>query len=274
VGVRTTAEAAAAAGAVSATLGCDTAVDELACLRAAPVVDLLDAAVGPPEGNEADLGMSIDGGFLPLHPRQLLDAGEFAKVPYILGANSDEGTLFFIGSTPITTDAEYMAELFLRYGAYATDIATMYPSAAFSSPQDALIRVMGDSTLVCSTYDVARRFADAKGKTFVYTFDQVPPLPFIAALKLGAFHGLEIAYVFGSITPPSGIDAVVGQQMREYWTRFAEKGKPKATQASAWPRFKSKTWKMLRFDRFLQKTKDYRRAECDFWRDLYETGGF
>lgn len=273
IGVRTTAEATAAADAVSAAVGCDVAANELACLRAVPVPELLDAAAGPAEGSEVDLGVSVDGGFLPLHPRALLDAGEIPKVPWMLGANAEEGSIFFIGSTPITTDAEYQAELFLRYGAFAPEIAAVYPSNLFASPQDALIRVMGDSALVCSTYDVARRVGDAKKKAFAYHFARVPPLSFIALLDLGAFHGLEIAYVFGSIEPPSSVDAYLGEKMREYWTNFARKGKPKAKKAKGWPRFKSKSWKMLGFLSEPMKVKDLRRSQCEFWRNVYEASG-
>ena len=272
VGVQTAANAAAAADLVSATLGCDVAPDELACLRAATVADVLDAAGSVPEGAEANLGLQVDGGFLPDTPRNLFDAGTFAKVPYILGANRDEGTLFFIGSTPITTDAEYQAELFLRYGAAAPEIAAVYPSAQFATPQDALIRVFGDSRLTCSTYDTARRISDAKGKTWVYEFEQVPPLAFIDLLDLGAFHGLEIGYVFGSIPGPTSNDRYVGEKIQEYWSRFAEKGKPKATAASGWPRFKSKSWKMLLLYFSFGKLKDFRREECEFWSTLYEAG--
>ena len=273
VGVQTAATAAATAETISATLGCDTAPDELACLRAASVADVLDAAGSVPEGAETNLGLTVDGGFLPDHPRNLFDAGTFSKVPYILGANRDEGTLFFIGSTPITTDVEYMAELFLAFGAAAPEVAAVYPSAQFATPQDALIRVFGDSRLVCSTYDVAQRVSDAKAKTYVYSFQQIPPLPFIDLLDLGAFHGLEIGYVFGSIAPPSANDQLVGEKMQEYWSRFAETGKPKATQAKGWPRFKSKSWKMLRLYSEFAKLKDYRRSECEFWTGLYEEAG-
>jgi para-nitrobenzyl esterase len=275
VGVRTAAAAAEAADSVSAALGCDVAVDELACLRSASVADVLDAAGLAPEGSEADLGISIDGGFLPDHPRTLLDTGQFSNVPYILGANRDEGTLFFIGSTPITTDAEYQAELFTLYGAYAPEVAALYPSSNFPSPQDALIRTFGDSRLVCSTYDVARRVsAVRRSKVFAYTFHQLPPLPFINALDLGVFHGLEIAYVFGSIPPPTSYDAEVGVHTREYWTRFAEKGRPRAHHASRWPRFKSRSWKILRHVRKPDRLKGYNRAECEFWSSIYEEAGF
>jgi len=276
VGVRTAEEASAAADAISTAVGCDAAPDELACLRAVAVADLLDAAAGGPEGSETSLGIAIDGGFLTDHPRTSFDIGDFAEVPYLLGANKDEGTLFFVGSTPITTNAEYQAVLLEQYGPYAAAISAMYPVNAYASPQDALIRVFGDSRLVCSTYDVARRVADAikpRRKVFAYAFLRVPPLPFIGLLDLGAFHGLEIAYVFGSIPPPTTTDEVLGLQMREYWTRFATKGKPKAKKARGWPRFKTKSWKMLGLDPYLSKMRDYARPECDFWRTIYESGG-
>jgi para-nitrobenzyl esterase len=272
-GIATAAENAAQSEEVSAAVGCDTAPDELACLRAVPVADLLDAAVFSEASLEiSGLGISIDGGFLPDHPRTLFDAGEFSHVPYILGANSDEGTLFFIGSTPITTPEEYTAELFTRYGALAPDVEALYPVNHFASPQDALIRVAGDSTLVCTTFDVATRVSAAKNRTYVYNFNRKIPLPFVNLLHLGAFHGSELAYVFGSVPPPNLVDdALLGTRVREYWSRFAEKGKPKATKALGWPRFKGKTYKMLKLDApYLNRLKGFRKAECEFWTSVYE----
>lgn len=271
VGVRTAAQASSAADAISAAVGCDAAPDELACLRAVPVTDLLNAAGSQPEGSGTDLAISVDGGFLPDKPRALFDLGLFNKVPYILGANSDEGTLFFMSSTPITTEEEYQAELLARYGTYAAAIEALYPVSKFAgSYQDALIRVVGDSSLVCSTYDVAKRVSTMKNKTWVYNFARVPPEDFIIALNLGAFHGLEIAYVFGSTEPPTSLDAGLGVRIREYWTRFATKGKPKAKDTVGWPRFKTKSYKMVRLNSTISKLQYFRQAECDFWTSVYE----
>src|SRR6185436_1237604 len=130
-----------------------------------------------------------------------------------------------------------------RYGALAPEIEALYPVDSFESPQDALIRVVGDSTLVCSTYDVATRVAAAKNRTYVYNFSRVPPLGFVSLLDLGAFHGAEIAYIFGSVPPPGFQDAELGRAMQEYWSRFAEGGKPKAKGFKGWPRFKGKSYK-------------------------------
>jgi len=62
--------------------------------------------------------------------------------------------------------------------------------------------------------------------------------------------------------------------MREFWTRFAERGRPKATATTGWPRFKTKTWKMIRHYEYPTKLKDYSREECEFWSGVYEAGGF
>ncbi len=275
VGVRSASEASAAAAAISTAVGCDSAADELACLRDVPVAELLDSVASAAEGSSTDLAISVDGGFLPETPRALFDAGNYAKVPYLLGSNSDEGTLFAMGATPITTEEDYQAELFTRYGSDAAAIELLYPASAFGgSYQKAIVRVSGDSSLVCSTYDVAKRVADAKTKTYVYNFARVPPLAFITALDLGAFHGLEIAYVFGTITPPTATDAGLGTKMRAYWTSFAEKGKPKAAKAAGWPAFKSKSYKMLRLNADVSLLKDFRRAQCDLWTSLYESGNY
>ncbi len=69
-------------------IGCGAAEDALACLRALPVATLL--------ANAGGFDPIVDGGFLPDQPRTLYDNGDYAKVPYILGSNSDEGTLFLL----------------------------------------------------------------------------------------------------------------------------------------------------------------------------------
>ncbi len=276
-GIATAAEAATRASGVSAAVGCDGAPDELACLRSAPVSALLDAMGANVELDFSRGLMAIDGGFLPAHPRALFDAGTFAQVPYLLGANADEGTLFFIGATEITTPAEYTAALQAQFGAaLATQVETVYPLTSFATPQAALIRVVGDAALVCPTYDVARRVAAAGRRTYVYQFRRVLPLPFVSLLKLGAFHGADIPFVFGSVPVPTNGDGRLSTRMQEYWTRFADKGRnPRATKSTAWPRFRPKTYQMLSLNGVgnredVRRIKDFRRAECDFWSSIYD----
>ena len=63
-----------------------------------------------------------------------------------------------------------------------TEIAAVYPASTFATPQDALERVVGDSGLVCGTYDTARRAAAGGRRTYLYNFARVLPIPILVAL--------------------------------------------------------------------------------------------
>jgi para-nitrobenzyl esterase len=253
------------AEALAAAVGCQGNADELACLRQVSA-DTLLANLG-----SGDFGPLVDGGFLPDQPRTLFDTKQFAKVPYLLGSNSDEGTLFFLGVTPVTTEAEYQAALQARYGSLASQVEAIYPAASYASPQAALVRAFGDEILVCSTYDTARRASAGGLHTFLYNFSRAIPIPILQTLGLGAFHGSEIVYVFGSITPPTPDDAALGQTMRGYWSRFARAGNPNGRGAARWPRYRDRSDKRLDLDVQPAVLTGFRRHECEFWWGVYDS---
>jgi para-nitrobenzyl esterase len=258
----TAAQGAATAEAFTAAVGCGGVADELSCLRQVPVSTLLAHA--------SDLGPVVDGGFLPDQPRTLFDTGHYARVPYLLGSNSDEGTLFFLGVPPVTTEAEYLAALEARYGALADQVAAVYPASAFATPQDALVRAFGDSILVCTTYDTARRAVAGGAHTYLYNFAREIPIPVLQAVDLRAFHGSEIVYVFGSITPPTPDDGILGEAMRGYWTRFARSGTPNLHGVFKWPRYTLTGDRRINLDVDLSVLTGFRRRECEFWWGVYD----
>jgi para-nitrobenzyl esterase len=260
----TAAEGDSAAEAFTAAVGCRGAADELACLRQLPTSTFLAHLA---EGNFAPV---VDGGFLPDQPRTLFDSRRYARIPYLLGSNSDEGTLFFVGVPPVTTEAEYLAALEARYGALAPQVAAVYPASDFPTPQDALVRAFGDSILVCSTYDTARRAAAGGANTYLYNFSRKIPIPVLQALGLGAFHGSEIVYVFGSITPPTPEDGPLGAMMRGYWARFARSGTPNVHGVFKWPRYTNAGDQRIDLDVEPSVLTGFRRRECDFWFGVYD----
>ncbi len=241
------------------TLGCADAADPLACLREQPVSVLLANATG--------FDPIVDGGFLPDQPRTLYDEGDFAKVPYILGSNSDEGTLFFLGVPPVTTEEEYLAELHARWGDRADQIAAVYPASDYDTPNDALVRAFGDSILVCPTYDSARRAAAGGAETYLYNFAR----PVLADVlpSLGATHGSEIAFVFGSATSPSPEDEALAMSMQGYWTRFARTGDPNGDDALPWPRYDDASDQRINFDVDNSVLTHFRRQQCELWWSFY-----
>ena len=256
------AEGAELARRVAAAVGCGDVGDQLACLRDAPVGALLDSGVA--------VGPVVDGGFLPDQPRALLEAGDFADVPYVLGSNADEGTIFFLGVPPVANDAEYLAALRERYGERAEEIARTYPASAFATPQDALERVLGDGGLVCGTYDSARRVAAAGGRVWLYDFARWVQIPELQPLDLRALHGAEIAYVFGSPPPPTADDAALSDAIQGYWTRLARDGDPNGDGAVEWPRYDDTSDRRLNLDVPITVVSRFRRTECEMWWRFYD----
>ena len=241
-------------------VGCASAANALACLRSVPTADLLLHSGG--------FGPTVDGGVLPDQPRALFDRGAIAKVPYLLGSNADEGTLFALtgGLPPLETPEQYLAALRAQWGDRADEIAALYPAADFDSPADAYIRTMGDSGLVCGTFDTGRRAALAGIPVYLYNFARPIPIPAISFLK--ATHGAEIAYVFGSVSPPTSEDGVLATAMQRYWSRFAAAGDPNLDGALLWPRWQDSTDLRLEFDAPIQQVSGFRRAQCELWWDI------
>jgi para-nitrobenzyl esterase len=260
--VDSAAEGAATAAQISAVVGCAGAADELACLRQVPVGTLLDSGVA--------VAPTVDGGFLPDQPRTLFAAGGSAKVPYIIGSNADEGTITFLGVPPVTSEAEYIEALHARYGDRAEAIAEVYPASSFPTPQDALVRVVGDSGLVCGTYDSARRAAAAGADVYLYNFARWVQIPALIPLDLRALHGAEIAYVFGSPPPPTDDDRRLGDAIQGYWSRLAYSGDPNGGGDPAWPRYNAGTDQRLVLDAEIGVVSGFRQRECEYWWSVYD----
>jgi para-nitrobenzyl esterase len=267
-------------------MGCADAADVAACLRGVPVAELLREA--PIDGAQEGLAGGdqyaggtprwqftaiVDGTVLPEQPRALFDAGDVADVPYILGSNSDEGTLFHVLQPEVSNDEEYLAALERRFGeTLAAQVAAEYPTGAFDTPQHALERVTGDALLVCPTRDTAKRAADSGLSVFMYNFARPIPIPALAPLDLRATHGAEIAYVFGSVGPDliGQDDLNLSMTMRRYWGRFAATGDPNGGGDATWPMFSSTNDVRIDLDVSLRTVEDFRSDVCAFWESIYD----
>ena len=262
-------------------VGCSGA-NALACLRGKSVDDIMANAQqpDPTSGMVANAPWSFgvivdgDGGFLPEQPRALFDAGDVAKVPYILGSNNDEGTLFLLGATQPMSEADYEAAVKARFGANAGRVLAEYPASKFGGDyQAALARVVGDSGLGCGTHDSARRAAKAGLSVYMYNFN----IPWaIFPTFLHASHASEISHVFGNpYTPmPDPGSVKVGDAMNAFWAQFAKTGNPNFPGAPAtWPAFDpdaNDDDERIQFDPGFETLKSFRKEECAFWRSLYD----
>lgn len=82
--------------------GCSSATDTLHCLREVPFEVIAPLAWAGPEWFHV-----IDGSFIPRYGQKSLLSGKFAKIPIILGTNTDEG----FGFNGVDTDEEALGQL-------------------------------------------------------------------------------------------------------------------------------------------------------------------
>ena len=90
--------------------------------------------------------------------------------------------------------------------------------------------------------------ATHEAAAYLYQFSRVPPIS--RSRTLGAFHGLEIAYVFGNLREGSGFDQTdqaLSRTMMACWTSFAATGQPAAPGLEAWPAYDPAADKHLDF---------------------------
>lgn len=275
----TAAESQLGMNAFTKALGCDAATDPLACLRGKSATDIMANAQQPDPSSGSTTAAPwtfapvVDGpgGFLPDQARTLFDEGKIAKVPYILGSNNDEGTLFVLGLT-VSTATDYQTQLEQRFGKLAADVAALYPVSNFGGNYgQALARVVGDSGLVCGTHDTARRAAKAGLDVFMYNFN----IPWaIAPTVLLVSHASEIGHVFGDPWMPDASSQAVSDAMNQYWSTFAKTGDPNGAGAPAtWPAFAPTATdddKRLQLDSGWETLTDFRKPECAFWRKAYD----
>jgi carboxylesterase type B len=88
--------------------GCASASDTLECLRGVDYTTYLNAANSVPEilgYNSAALSY-LPRTALTDSPEVLVEQGKYAKVPFIVGDQEDEGTIFALFQSNITTTAE------------------------------------------------------------------------------------------------------------------------------------------------------------------------
>jgi para-nitrobenzyl esterase len=244
----------------------------LACLRGKSVSDLLNVAPSDPMA-ASGFGPDVDGNFMPDQPRALFDSGNIAKVPYMLGSNSDEGTLFLSGMTAIASQDELTAALKTRFADSADLIAQQYPVSKYQDAmpnpyQAAFARAVGDSILVCSTFDSAQRAAKAGNDVFMYNFDipvQIDGLPYY----LGASHGSELVYVFNTSPAFTPEQQPISDLMERYWSNFAKTGDPNGGSDLKWPMFTDSMNVRVNLSTMPSIVNDFRAQECAFWQLAY-----
>ena len=204
-----------------------------------------------PDGIDPGFGL---GGFMPVVgddvlPRPPLDAvasGSAADVDLVVGSNSEEMNLYYVPTG--IADAVTMEQVRALLGAVHPRPEELLSDPA-ASPGDALTRAMNDLVF----HGPARRLAQAHagtgaGRTYAYDFAWRSSA---YGGRLGACHGLELPFVFGTLSAATGgPEAMLGEappqaladRMGLAWTEFARTGDP------GWPAYRADSPQTARID--------------------------
>jgi len=184
----------------------------------------------------------VDGYALPVTVAQIFASGQQAKVPLLLGSNSDEGTV--LGYViPVSMDgvSELRPETVADWDSYlqthAPEIAQEYAVEQASDLWDAHFRLLGDSLFGRHAYYTAENHVRTGTPTWLYFFERTPASD---TQTIGATHALELQPVFNSYIPfwpKDARDEELAAQMGDYWTNFAKTKNPNGVGLPQWPEF-------------------------------------
>lgn len=248
-------------------VGCSGAADEAACLRQAPAAAFLDG-LDPvfSDGFVTPLwGATIDGVTLLDAPLQTLRTGGGNRVPLLVGSNADEASI----TAPLVVTPAMVTALFDRFQEpLRSQFLALYPPGTTNlQARRTFIAVATDSQFTCN----ARRLARATSSfqpVYRYFFDH--RLPGAQGTVLGAFHGVELFYVFralersalaGQSTPG---DVFVTDYTGASWASLARTGDVNGQGRTPWPRSSGSDELMIIAPTPLSMN-GVRDAECNLW---------
>ncbi|KAF1816561.1 acetylcholinesterase/Butyrylcholinesterase [Eremomyces bilateralis CBS 781.70] len=265
---------------------CASASDTLQCLRELPYDDFLDATNSVP-GILSYFSVSLaylprpDGLSLTDSPDEVALAGKFAKVPFIIGDQEDEGTLFSLFQTNITTNEElntYLNTIFFPYvdPPIVSGLVDTYGTGALESvtenspfrtglgnslyPQfKKLAAILGDLTFTLTRRALLDGLAavapEVPSWSYLASYDYGTPV-------LGTFHGSDLLQVFFGIVPN-----YASRSIHSYYFSFVYNLDPNEGDHTymKWPQWNDGKKKLMNF--FANKAE---LINDDFRQDSYE----
>jgi para-nitrobenzyl esterase len=126
----------------------------------------------------------VDGYVLLDQPYNVVNRGEHARVPFVIGATSGE----YVHRFSDIPDSAYEDFVIAQFGPIiGGQVLALYPLGDFDSAHDAVAAINGDKNLTCSTRRAASWFAaNQTAPVFRYWFDHTMSSPL--RLGDGAYH--------------------------------------------------------------------------------------
>lgn len=263
------------------TMACGGATpeEEIACLRSLEPDSLVSLLTSPLASGLVSMawGPVIDGWVLPDDPLVRYQNGLHNQMPVVIGSNQDEMSA---SVPPVVSSAEVAVVIALLVPLPLWDEATaFYPLGNNDAvSRESLIGITTDGQFTSTTRLAARALVDGQfAPVYRYWFTRYPD-NFLGQLY-GAYHGLELYYVFGTLEGSSLIgvggldvdDSTMIEQMGRYWRRFADTGDPNGGSDPVWPAYGSGSDLYLELSAAPLAGNGIRTDQCDFWDEVRDS---
>ncbi|WP_291037110.1 carboxylesterase/lipase family protein [Herbiconiux sp.] len=249
----------------------------------------LVAAVSAEAPGTLAIAPVVDGVLVPEHPVDAFREGRQLRVPLVIGTNHDEASLFKLMKSPLMPITQSSVHaMFEAILAERPDLATAVAAEAATAEAGSIHSGSAESGSAAVSVDLEARIEAAYPRfprhgspaelsrdagfrmpsiwlaaahsrvapTRMYRFDHAPAM--LRLLGIGATHGAEIAYVFGTLDiakkDPSfdlgGLKAArrLSTEIRGRWAAFAHSGEPEVEGGETWPLYDETTRSTLVFD--------------------------
>jgi para-nitrobenzyl esterase len=265
----------------------DLAPHEAGQLRDLPAAQLLEVQerVTPRTGG-VFYGPVADGQELPADPLAAIAAGSAQGIPMLIGTNLEERKFF----RRIDPEAEHLTEEGLlsllanrRTSAKAGDQAAFDPAEAvavyqaarsargeLTTPEELWFAMLSDRRYRVPALRQAELHADHTPQTYAYLFSWKSPAE---EGRLGAGHGVEIPFVFGTLDTPVAEERVpegspvgtLSVQIQDAWIAFARTGSPQTPRLPDWEPYTATDRCTMLFDLTSGSVDAPYEAERRFW---------
>lgn len=215
-------------------------VSTLAELRAVPADKLLDTFGHAPVAFTFQ-NVDADGYFLPEPVAAIFAAGKQNDVPLLVGWNHDEAS-----GTPfaITPTADFMKETAKKdFGDKADAFLKLYPIDSDELMRRSAMDYASDKWISLETwYWPEAQLKTGKQPVYRFRFDQGPTQKDPKAPRMGAYHSVDVQYVFGNLDANPYMDWTAGDRqvsdiMQRYWSNFAKSANPNGSNLPHWPTY-------------------------------------
>lgn len=218
----------------------------------APEVEKLVSQVKSRYGDTTS-SFTMDGWVLSRSPQKAFLSGSIQKVDLLIGLNGREMSAFRLAAAAVAKSTGNQKEAVgsasvkqfsdaarAYFGMWTKPVVAFYLGDMLLRRAAGLDHALNDLIGACPIGAMAELTNDTGQQVFAYRFER--SVPGKGQRELGAFHSIEIPYVFGALRNPTWQwlpftpdDAALSNLIQTYWTNFAKFGNPNAQGLPNWP---------------------------------------